>query len=252
MLLKNKGFTAVAIAALALGIGASTAIFSVVDAVLLRPLPYSNPEKIVSFQAINPSEGIKESNVSAPDFFDWQKQGDALEHLALFVSGGAILAPETSEPVRVPRAVVTSGFFPALGVQPFLGRTFRPEEDKLNAESVALLGHDLWKRSFRRGSKHRRAKITIQRTLFTVVGVMPAGFAFPNGDTDVWTSLQVNPAEEARDDRSFEAIGRLKNGVTVAQAQAQLNAISAQLSEQFHETNDGGTFSANPASGPPR
>jgi putative ABC transport system permease protein len=239
MLLKNKGFTFVAIAALALGIGASTAIFSVVDAVLLRPLPYLHPERIVSFQAINPPRGIKESNVSAPDFFDWQKRADALEDLALFASGGAILTPETSEPVRVPRALVMSDFFPALGVQPMFGRAFRPEEDKLGAEPVALLGYDLWRRHFGADRNVVGRRITISGRSLTVVGVMPDGFSYPNGETEVWTSLQLNPAEEPRTNRSLEAIGRLKSGVTLAQAQAQLSAISAQLAQQFHESNDG-------------
>jgi putative ABC transport system permease protein len=239
MLLKNKGFTFVAVAALALGIGASTAIFSVVDAVLLRPLPYLHPERIVSFQAINPPRGIKESNVSALDFFDWQKRANGLEHLALFATGGAILTPETSEPVRVPRAVVMSDFFPALGVQPILGRAFRPEEDKLGAEPVALLGYDLWRRHFGADRNVIGRRITISGRGLTVVGIMPNGFSYPNGETEVWTSLQLNPAEEPRDNRSLEAIGRLKSGVTLAQAQAQVSAISAQLAQRFHESNDG-------------
>ncbi|MBA3961848.1 MAG: ABC transporter permease [Chthoniobacterales bacterium] len=239
MLLKNKGFTLVAIATLALGIGASTAIFSVVDAVLLRPLPYANPERIVSFDAINPSAGITDGNLSAPDFFDWQKRCDALEHSALFVSGGAILAPEKSEPVRVPRAVVTSDFFPALGVQPVLGRTFRAEEAKAGAEPVALLGNNLWRRFFNSDPSVIGQRTSVSGRMVTVLGVMPAGFAYPNGDTEVWTSLQVNPAKEARDNRSFEAIGRLKPGASLTQAQTQLSAINAQLAQQFHETNKG-------------
>ncbi|MBA3833445.1 MAG: ABC transporter permease [Chthoniobacterales bacterium] len=239
MLLKNKGFTFVAVAALALGIGASTAIFSVVDAVLLRPLPYANPERIVSFDAINPPAGITDGNLSAPDFSDWQKRSDALERAALFVSAGAILAPEKSEPVHVPRAVVTSDFFPALGVQPALGRSFRPEEDKVAAEPVALLGYNLWHRFFGADPKVIGQRTSVNGRMMTVVGVMPAGFAFPNGDTEIWSSLQVNPAEEARDNRSFEAVGRLKAGVSLEQAQAQLSAINARLAQQFHETNKG-------------
>ncbi len=239
MLLKNKGFTFVAIAALALGIGASTAIFSVVDAVLLRPLPYANPERIVSFQAINPSAGIKDGNLSAPDFFAWQKRCDALERWALFVSGGAILAPEKSEPVRVPRAVVTRDFFAALGVQPFLGRTFGRDEDKPGAEPVALLGNNLWRRFFGADPHIIGQRTSVSGRMMTVLGVMPAGFAYPNGDTDIWTSLQVNPAEEARDNRSFESIGRLKPGASLEQAQTQLSAINAQLAQEFQETNKG-------------
>lgn len=239
MLLKNKSFTLVAIAALSLGIGASTAIFSLVDAVLLRPLPYPNAERIVSFEGVNPPRGIKDSNISAPDLVDWKARSDAFEHLALFFTNSAILSPDKGEPVRVPRAVVQSEFFKALGVQPVLGRTFRSEEDKVGTERVAVLSNALWQGHFGGDRNIIGRQVTISGRQFNVVGVMPPGFNFPNGDSEVWTALQFNPAEERRNDRSWEAIGALKSNATLEQAQAQLTAINAQLARQFHETNDG-------------
>jgi putative ABC transport system permease protein len=239
LLLKNKGFTAVAVAALALGIGASTAIFSLVDTVLLRPLPYPNPGKIVYLEGVNPAKGINESNVSAPDFYDWHKSANALEHLALFATTEGILDPRNGEPVRVPRAAVTSDFFSALGVQPVLGRALRAEENKSGAPFVALLGNALWHRHFGADRRIIGQQINVGGRSMTVVGVMPKGFAYPNGDTEIWSSLQLDLAGEPRDNRSLEAIGRVKPDATLEQAQAQLSAINAQLAQQFRETNQG-------------
>ena len=238
MLFKNKGFTAVALITLALGIGASTAIFSLIDAVLLRPLPFPKPEQIVSFQGVNPAQGITESNISAPDFVDWQKRSDAFSQMGLFVSSNAILSSETSEPVRVPRAIAASGFFSSLGLHPFLGRFFTAEDDKEGAEPVAVLGNGLWQRRFGADLDIIGRKINVNGRTLTVVGVMPRGYAYPS-ETEIWTSLAFNPLEERRDNRSFEAVARLKPNVTLEQAQAQLTAINGQLSRQFHETNDG-------------
>jgi hypothetical protein len=178
MLLKNKGFTVVAIFALALGIGTSTAIFSLVDAVLLRPLPYPHAERIVSFEAINPPRGIIDSNVSAPDVVDWKTRSDAFEHLAIFFTTGGVLAPENGEPVRVPRAGVQWDFFTTLGVQPVFGRAFRPEEDRAGAEPTALISNNLWRHHFGADRSIIGRQVTISGRRTTVLGVMPPGFNF--------------------------------------------------------------------------
>src|SRR5438552_5503849 len=130
MLLKQKGFTAIAVLALALGIGANTAIFSLVNGVLLRPLPYPGAHRIVYFEGRNPTQGITDSNISFLDFTDWSQQTDLFASTAAFWTGNANLGADGAEPERVPRAGVTSGFFSVLGVQPVLGRTFVPDEDK--------------------------------------------------------------------------------------------------------------------------
>src|SRR3954465_5474126 len=144
MLLKHKGFTAVAVIALALGVGANTAIFSLVNGVLLRPLPFPNAERIVYFEGKNPSAGITDSNISFLDFTDWSQQTDLFKSTAAFWTGSANLGADGAEPERVPRAGVTTGFFSVLGVQPFLGRAFLPEDDKPGTTSAAIISHGLW------------------------------------------------------------------------------------------------------------
>jgi len=130
MLLKHKGFTAVAIIALALGVGANTAIFSLVNGVLLRPLPFPNSDRIIYFEGKNPAAGITDSNISYLDFTDWSQQTDLFASTAAYWTGNADLSGDGAEPEAVPRAGVTTGFFSVLGVQPVLGRTFVPEDDK--------------------------------------------------------------------------------------------------------------------------
>src|SRR3954471_13743175 len=141
LLLKNKGFAAVAILALALGVGANTAIFSLVNGVLLRPLPFPDAERVVYFEGKNPAAGITDSNISFLDFTDWSKQTDLFKHTAAYWNASANLGADGAEPERVPRAGVTTGFFSVLGVQPFLGRTFVAEDDKPGTISAAIISH---------------------------------------------------------------------------------------------------------------
>ncbi|MFN2455439.1 MAG: ABC transporter permease [Pyrinomonadaceae bacterium] len=238
MLLKSPGFTLVAVIALALGIGANTAIFSVVNAVLLRPLMYAHAEEIVYFEGVNPSKGISDSNISAPDYADWTNQNRVFAQTAAFVTGGAILAGEGSEPERVPRAAVTAGFFPVLGVQPALGRTFLPEEDQPKSEPRAVLSNGLWKRRFGADAGIVGKQISISGRSVTVVGVMPAGYDFPER-TQLWTSLRLDASEEKRDNRAYQAIARLKPDTSLEQAQSQMSTINAQLAQSYEETNNG-------------
>jgi putative ABC transport system permease protein len=238
MLMKHKGFTAVAIIALGLGIGANTAIFSLVNGVLLRPLPYPESERIIYFEGRNPSQGITGSNISFPDYTDWSSQTDLFASTATYWVGNANLGADGAEPERVPRAGVTSDFFSVLGVQPFLGRTFVPEEDKPGPSTVALLSHGLWKRRF--GGDHGIVgrEVFIGARPITVIGVMPPGFDYPQ-ETQIWMTSGIVPAEETRDNRSWSAIARLRPGVEVRQAQTRISAINAQLAKQFHEMNKG-------------
>jgi putative ABC transport system permease protein len=148
MLAKQPAFTAIAVLTLALGIGANTAIFSLVNSVLLRPLPYPDANRIVYFEGKNPSQGITDSNISVLDFQDWTTQSDAFSHTAFFWTGGAALAEQGREPERVPRAGVTIRFFDLLGVQPMLGRNFLAEEDRPDSSTAAIVSEGLWKRRF--------------------------------------------------------------------------------------------------------
>ena len=237
MLLKHKGFTAVAVVALALGIGANTAIFSLVNGVLLRPLSYPKPEQIVYFEGRNPPSGISDSNVSFPDYLDWSKL-DAFSNLANFYTSSATFSAPNGEPERVPRAGVSSSFFSVLGVQPAIGRAFLAEEDQAKKEIVVILSEGLWKRRFGSDLKIVGTQVTINSLPRTVVGIMPAGFDFPE-DTQVWFSSPMDPQDEPRDNRSLSVIGRLKPSVPLQQAQSQVSTINAQLAKAYPDTNTG-------------
>src|SRR5438477_1895709 len=238
MLLKHKGFTAVAVLALGLGIGANTAIFSLVNSVLLRPLPFPNAEHIVCLEGKNPSSGINQSNVSFLDFTDWSQQTDLFASTAAYWTGNAQFGADGAEPERVPRAGVTTGFFSVLGVQPVLGRTFVAEDDKGWPQTVAIISHGLWKRRFGSDPAIVGKQVLMSSRSLTIIGVMPPGFEYPE-QTQVWVTTAVNLSLEPRDNRVWSAIARLNTGIDLKQAQTRLSAINAQLARQFPETNKG-------------
>ena len=233
---KSPGFAAAAIATLALGIGANAAIFSLVDGVLLRPLPFPEEERIVYFDGNNPLQGITDSNISFLDFTDWSKQIDLFAATATYWVGNANLGANGAEPERVPRAGVSAGFFSVLGTSPFLGRAFLSEDDKPDTSTVAILSHGLWKRRF--GGDHsivgREVQISGRPT--TIIGVMPPDFDYPQ-ETQIWVPSGVVLSDEPRDNRSWSAIARLRPNVKLQQAQARISAINARLAKQFPDTN---------------
>src|SRR3954465_14740074 len=250
MLLKHKGFTAVAIIALALGVGANTAIFSLVNGVLLRPLPFPDAERIIFFEGKNPgAAGVTESNVSFLDFTDWSQQTDLFASTAAYWTGTANLGADGAEPERVPRAGVTTGFFSVLGVQPVLGRTFIAEDDKpasaMGRGTVAVISHGLWKSRFGFAPAIIGKQVQMSARSLTVIGVMPPGFEYPE-QTQIWVPSSVNLSEEPRDNRAWSAIARLNPGIELKQAQTRVSAINAQLDQQFHETNKGWDVSLSP------
>src|SRR5215470_5633679 len=232
MLLKHKGFTAVAILALGLGVGANTAIFSLVNGVLLRALPFPNSDRIIYIEGKNPAAGITDSNISFLDFTDWSQQTDLFANTAAYWTGSGQFGADGAEPERVPRAGVTTGFFPVLGVQPLLGRAFRPEEDHPYPQTVAIISHGLWKRRFGSDPNIIGKQVQISGSSMTIVGVMPPGFEYPE-HTQVWVPSAVDLSEEPRDNRVWSAIARLNAGVDLKQAQARLSAINARLEKQF-------------------
>src|SRR6267143_3926977 len=232
ILLKHKGFTAVAIIALALGVGANTAIFSLVNGVLLRPLPFPAAERIIFFEGKNPSQGITDSNISFPDFTDWSQQTDLFEGIVAFYAGNANLGADGAEPERVPRAGVTSGFFSVLGVQPAIGRAFVAEDDQPDTQTVAIISHGLWKRRFGSDPSVIGKQVQISARSITIIGVMPPGFEWPE-QTQIWMPSGVKVSEENRDNRSWSAIGRLRPAVDLKQAQSRISAINAKLANQF-------------------
>ena len=243
MLLKHKGFTAVAVIALGLGIGANTAIFSLVNGVLLRPLPFPNSDRIIYFEGKNPAAGITDSNISYLDFTDWSQQTDLFASTAAYWTGNADLSGDGAEPEAVPRAGVTTGFFSVLGVQPVLGRALVPEDDKPASfnggrGTVAIISHGLWKRRFGSDPAIIGRVVQMKSRPLTVIGVMPPGFEYPE-QTQIWVNSAVNLSEEPRDNRAWSAIARLNSNVDLKQAQTRVSGINARLDKQFHETNKG-------------
>ena len=238
MLLQNPGFTVVAVIALALGIGANAAIFSVVNAVLLRPLPYDDPSRLMILRE-NKLPQFPEFSVSPGNFLDWQKQNTTFENMAA-VNGSAYNLITESEPERLIGARVTAGLFEMLGARPAQGRIFLDEEDQPGHETVAILSDGLWRRKFGADPGVIGQSITLNATSFTVVGIMPPTFQFPDRDTALWTPMAFNAGQAQQHGSHYLAvIGRLKPGATPEQANTEINTIAAQLAEQFPNSNTG-------------
>jgi predicted permease len=238
MLRKDAGFTAAAVLVLALGIGANTAIFSVVDAVLLRPLPYGDPHRLVWVWETHPN--VKEEPASLPNFTDWKSQGQSFEGMAGFTNSSLALTGE-GEPERIPATFVVGDFFGVLGVSPALGRVFTAEEDMPGAGRVVILGHSVWQRRFGGDPNIIGKSLTLSGNPHTVVGVMPKGFKDPlpaqRRPAELWAplGLAVNPG--ARRSDFLSVVARMKPGVTLSQAQAEMNTVAARLSQQYPESN---------------
>ena len=235
MLAKAPGFAAIAVLTLALGIGANTAIFSVVNGVLLNPLPYPNPNQLVEVAEKDPL--FTESSVSYPNFLDWVQQNHSFESLAAYRQSDASLTG-SGEPQYVKSTMVSAKFFPMLGVKPIIGRNFTAAEDKRGAAHVVMLSENLWKQKFG-GSRDILGKmITLDGAGYTVIGVVPANFYFCCQTTnfrfgDVYSPIGAwnNDFFYRRDDRMGTiGLGRLKPGVTLAQAQADMNSVANNLS----------------------
>ncbi|MCI0490161.1 MAG: ABC transporter permease [Blastocatellia bacterium] len=237
MLRKNPGFTVVAVLTLALGIGANTAIFSVIDAVLLRPLPFKESERLVAVWSTTERDPQSKPHVSFPDLADWRAQSRSFESLSGWFIYEFTLTG-SGEPVRAKGAGVDGDLLALLAVAPELGRTFRPEDDH-----VVVLGHSLWQRRFNSDTSIVDRNITLNGESYTVVGVMPQGFRFPieADPVDLWATWDYakhpGPAQK-RDARLFEVIGRLRPSVTLVQAQAELDGIAAALRERYPDTNE--------------
>jgi len=236
MLLHKPGFAAVAVITLALGIGANTAIFSVVNAVLLRPLPYREPGKLVRIYTEFPTMNLKKFWMSAPEFLDIQNEADSWESIGAWTTTGRNVATSTDEPVRVTAAIITRGVIDALGVQPAVGRNFTPEEDRNGGPPTALISDGLWRRAFGKQADIVGKQIQINSQPTNVAGVMPPGFVFPPGSNDpaeVWLPLQLDPANPGnRGGHNFYVIGRLKRDVNVEQARSEIDSLMAGWKSQ--------------------
>lgn len=240
---KNPGFTLIALLALALGIGANTFIFSVVNALLLRPLPFPNSERITSILAKNPGNGVLFSSYSLPNYEDIRDRNQVFEQVAAIYLSTEFLR-SGDDPERLRGAYVSAELFPLLGVNPLLGRTFSTEEERSGSGGLIVISHDLWLRRFNGDPKIINQNLLIGSQSRTVLGVMPEGFKFPVGarQVDFWLPLIANippPARAARGAVYLGLFARLKPNLSLAQAQAEMNTIANDLTKQYPAVNTG-------------
>lgn len=237
-LFKRPGFTLIAVLTLALGIGANVAIFSVVNAVLIRPLPYRDSNRIVTLWQNNLKAGVPRNDVSPANFLDWREQSHSFESMAGIEPFGLSMIGN-GEPERFNTWLVTAGFFETLGTNAQLGRTFTDADFQPGNSNVVVLGHGLWQRRFGGDKNLVGQKLTLNGQPFTVVGIMPAEFQFPL-DREMWTPRVPREGDrQLRGPTYWNAVARLKPGVSIAQAQAEMNGIAARLAAQYPDTNGG-------------
>jgi putative ABC transport system permease protein len=240
MLVRNPSFTIVSVIALALGIGANVAIFSVVNGVLLQPLPFAEPDRLMMVRETKIPQ-FPEFSVSPGNFLEWKKQNTVFERLVAF-SGSSMNLIGTENPERLNGLKVTEGFFAMLGFQPQLGRDFLPEEDQPGRNNLVILSHRLWQRRFGSDPKILNQAITLSGQSYTVIGVMPPTFRFGGGEEgiDLWTPMAFTAKDAQNHGGHFvAAIGKLKPGVSPDQASSEMSTIAGRLAEQFPGANTG-------------
>jgi putative ABC transport system permease protein len=241
VLLKKPGFTALAVIALALGIGANSAIFSVVNAVLLRSLPYDDPERLVMIWGTMPQ--AERASISPADFLDYQEQSQVFERIAAFNSGAFTLTG-ADEPEQIRGARVSADFFSVLGARPAVGRAFLAEDDKPGAARVVVLSQKLWQRRFNSDQSIVGKNVTLNGQGFTVIGIMGAEFQFTipgifRAPAELWVPSALVKDDSTRGNQYLRVIARLKPGVSLDRAQAEMTAIAGQLEQEYPNTNAG-------------
>ena len=247
-LLKHPGFTAIAVITLALGIGANTAMFSVINAVLLRPLPYRDPARLVTIWEQSPERDMYQLPVSLANMRDWIDQNQSFEQISAYTFTNLNLTG-TGEPARLGTVRASANLFPLVGAIPTIGRSFLPEEDKEGANHVVILGHALWQSRFGSDPGIVGKPLTLNNQSYTVVGVMASNSQFPvgfgymgkvlNDPIDLYVPLAASGREIERGNYSFFAIGRLKPGVTIGQARAEMTTIEGRLEKEYPGSNTG-------------
>ncbi|HST19679.1 MAG TPA: ABC transporter permease [Blastocatellia bacterium] len=241
MLLKRPAFTAIAVVTLALGIGANTAIFSVVNSILLRPLPYKNPERIMRVGEHH--AGLQSTNITYASFLDLLASSKSLEAVSAYRNWNYNLT-DAGEPEQAQGALVSGNFFSALGVAPALGRSLLAEDDQPGSNNVVVISHGLWQRRFAADANVIGKIIKVNNASYTIIAVLPRGFDFPNR-SELWTPLVANGSLRTnRRAHLLTVIARLKQDTTIEQAQSELAAISGQIQEQNSGADPDFTFSA--------
>src|SRR5687768_12596936 len=238
MLRRNPGFTAVAVVALALGIGVNTMIFSCVNALLLRPFDFPTSDRLVMVWARNLAAGVQRGSVSPGNFHEWRERAGVFEELATYNPAHFNLT-EGDQPERITGARVSANFFKALAAEPLAGRTFSPEEDdEAGRGAVVVIKHSLWQRRFGSDPALLGKTISLDGKPHTVVGVMPPDFEFPMNGSELWAPAVFSPQEAANHYRHYlQVFGLLKPGATAEQAQAEMTAIAERQQQEHPDTN---------------
>src|SRR5712671_4632490 len=238
---KSPGFTAIAVITLALGIGANTAIFSVVNGALLRPLAFREPERLVHVWHVPPAKsfpGMTTFAVSAANYLDWQSQNQVFENMAIYTYSGFTLTGG-EKPEQIDAGAVSSSFFETLGVQPMLGRVFLPQEDQPGRSNVVVLSYRFWQEHFGSNADVVGHNISVDGQSFLVAGVMPPSFRYPD-IAQVWTPMAWTDKQRAvRGEHHYAVVARLKPGISLRQAQAAMNTISSRLEQSYPGDNKG-------------
>ena len=244
-LISNPGFTATAILCLSLGIGLNSAIFSIVDGVLLQPFPYPDPDRIVVLNSTNQRAGINRAGLSWLDWRDLRDQNTTLATMAAFSGRTLTIADGTSEPERYIGATVSSSLFALLGTPPAMGRDFRADDDRLGAERVVMLSDEVWKQRYAADPKIIGRSVSVNGFPHTVIGVMPPNFMFPD-IVRLWVPLAPYFETTARDVRGLQVFVRLKPGVSSDQAATDLSGITARLATTYPKENEGWSMAVRP------
>jgi len=247
LLRRQPRFAVIAIVTLALGIGATTAVFSVVNAVLLKPLPFVEPARLVMLWERQPSTGRERDQVAAANLFDWREQAQSFSGIASYVYWGLALTG-IDEPVELQTGRVSPNLFDMLGVSPLIGRTFHADEETAGRDRVVVLSHALWQQRFGSDPSIVGRTISLDEEAYQVIGVMRESFEFPDRDTRLWVPLSYFPYEKVRrSQRMFYAIARLAPGVALEEAQAEMSTIAGRLGERYPPTNGGWDVLVEPA-----
>jgi len=232
----NPGFAVVAVLVLALGIGSLTPTFSLINAYLLRPLPFAEPERLVHLWETAPRQSLFTSRVSYPNFLDWRERSESFEDMAGFNYSSETLTG-VEQPARIASGKVSANVFDVLGVAPALGRGFRAGEDSPGNTGVVVLSHDYWQRRFAGDPNVLGQTLELNRERHTIIGVMPPEFVFPLVTTEIWIPWALDEASQPRGSRFLQVVGRLAPGVTMQDAQAEMDSIAAALQAEFPEAN---------------
>ena len=244
LLWKSPSFTLVAVISIALGIGATTVIFSAVNGVLLSPLRYHEPEKLVAVWGAFKAADLDKNWISEPEFHDFQRDLHSFSNIEAYSQGGGLnLSSSSGEPLRVTANASTANFFQMLGIQPLIGRAFAPGEDQIGRDNVVLLSYSLWKNRFASERNVVGQSITLDSKPTTVIGVLPPGFQFGGKKADVWVPIGFDPAKPGnRGSHYLRVVARLGSGVTLNQAQSELQSEAQRLTKVYPANYANGGF----------